>query len=122
MGIANATLLGISLVAEGTFMLLIAVMIVGITAFALSLGALFPNTESDDPEVVSMSFSGLGFTFISLAYGGVGAWLYYIFLKTSQSAGVYSFIIGSVAFVILIVLTVSTRLKTFNPFSDEVGV
>jgi hypothetical protein len=122
VGIANATLLGISLVAEGTFMLLIAVMIVGITAFALSLGALFPNTESDDPEVVSMSFSGLGFTFISLAYGGVGAWLYYIFLKTSQSAGVYSFIIGSVAFVILIVLTVSTRLKTFNPFSDEVGV
>jgi hypothetical protein len=118
VGIANATILGISLVAEGTFLLFIAVMIVGITAFALSLGALFPNTESDDPEIVSMSFAGLGFTFISLAYGGAGTWLYYIFLKTSQAAGVYSFIVGSVILIVLMIMTAAVRLKTLNPFSE----
>jgi len=122
VGIVNAAILGISLVAEGMFILLIAVMIVGITAFALSLGALFPNTESDDPETVSTSLPGLGFTFISLAYGGAGAWLYYIFLKTFQGAAVYSFIVGSVVLVVLMIVVASTRLKTFNPFSDEVGV
>jgi hypothetical protein len=121
VGIANASLLGISLVAEGTFLLLLAVMIVVITAFALGVGALFPDTESDDPEVVSTSLPGLGFTFISLAYGGVGTWLYYVFLKTFQGEGVYSFIVGSIILVILMIMVVSTRLKTFNPFSDEVG-
>ena len=121
VGIANASLLGISFVAQGTFLLLLAVMIAAITAFALSLGALFPDTESDDPEIVSTSLPGLGFTFIALAYGGVGAWLYYIFLKTSQGAGVYSFILSSVILVVLMIMAASNRLRTFNPFSDEVG-
>jgi hypothetical protein len=51
----------------------------------------------------------------------VGAWLYYIFLKTSQGAGIYSFILASVILVVLMVMAASTRLRTFNPFSDEVG-
>jgi hypothetical protein len=120
LGIVNASLLGISLTAEGSFLALIAVMIVAITTFALSVGALFPDTESDDPEIISTSLAGLGFTFSSLAYGAVGSWLYYHFLITSSAAGIYCFIAGSIALILLMIIGTSIRLKTFNPFSDEV--
>ena len=121
VGIANAYLLGISLIAVGTFLLLLATMIAAIAAFALCLGALFPNAESDDPDIVSMTFPGLCFTFISLAYGGAGTWLYYVFLKTSHGVGFYTFIVTSATLVALMIIATSNRLKTFNPFSDEMA-
>jgi hypothetical protein len=121
LGIVNASILGISLLQEGTFLLLLAVMIMSVTTFGLSIGALFPDTESDDPERVSTSLPGLGFTFISLVYGGLGTWFYYLFLNTSLAVGIYSFIAGSIFLTILMMVISSTRLRTFNPFSEEVG-
>lgn len=43
--------------------------IIFLVAFGLGLGAIFPNFESDDPEVLSTSLPGLGFIFGSLLYG-----------------------------------------------------
>jgi Putative ATP-binding cassette len=121
LGIVNASILGISLLQEGTFLLLLTAMIACVTTFGLSIGALFPDTESDDPERVSTSLPGLGFTFISLAYGGLGTWFYYLFLKTSQAVGVYSFIACSIFLIVLMVVISATRLRTFNPFSEDAG-
>jgi hypothetical protein len=121
LGIVNASILGISLLQEGTFLLLLAAMIACVTTFGLSIGALFPDTESDDPERVSTSLPGLGFTFISLAYAGLGTWFYYLFLNTSKATGVSSFIACSIFLTILMITISLTRLGTFNPFSEEVG-
>jgi ABC-2 type transport system permease protein len=60
-------------------------MIVFIVTFGLGLGAIFPNFDSDDPEVVSTSLPGLGFIFGSLFYGGAGAYLFYGFLMGSST-------------------------------------
>jgi len=71
--------------AFGAFTLLIIVFLV---AFGLGLGAIFPNFESDDPEVLSTSLPGLGFIFGSLFYGGAGSYLFYRFLAgTAPGAG-----------------------------------
>lgn len=51
-------------------------MILFLVTFGLGLGAIFPNFDSDDPEVISTSLPGLAFIFGSLFYGGVGAYLF----------------------------------------------
>ena len=56
------------------------VMIVFLVAYGLGLGAIFPNFESDDPEVLSTTLPGLGFIFGSLIYGACGSYLFYGFL------------------------------------------
>lgn len=40
-----------------------------LTTFGLSLGALFPNTETDDPERLSTTLPGIGFIFGAICYG-----------------------------------------------------
>ena len=51
-----------------------------ITSFGLGLGALFPNFETDDPEVLSTTLPGLVFIFCSLFYGGAVAFALQRFL------------------------------------------
>ncbi len=45
-----------------------------VTIYGLALGALFPNLETDDPELLSTSLPGLTFIFTSLLYGGLAAY------------------------------------------------
>lgn len=45
-----------------------------LTTWGLSLGAIFPNFESDDPETLSTTLPGLGFIFGALSYGAFGAY------------------------------------------------
>lgn len=40
-----------------------------LTTFGLSLGALFPNTETDDPERLSTTLPGIGFIIGAICYG-----------------------------------------------------
>lgn len=125
LGIANAAILGLSLLHALGFLLLLAIMILCITTFGFSLGAIFPDTESDDPEAVSTSLPGLAFTFISLLYGACGAWLYYIGLNATASVGTVgstdavAFAIVSAALVLAMIAATIYKLKTFNPFASQ---
>lgn len=77
MSYVNIQALNLSLSsASYSFALLISVIVLIIT-FALSLGAIFPNTETDDPEVITTSIGGLFFTALSLIYGTLSGWLLY---------------------------------------------
>jgi ABC-2 type transport system permease protein len=68
-------------VAQGlAFVVFTLLMVIFLVALGLGLGAIFPNFDSDDPEVLSTSLPGLGFIFGSLLYGGFGAYLFYEFL------------------------------------------
>ena len=46
---------------------------VSVTLYGLALGALFPNYETSDPEILSTSLPGLTFIFTSLLYGSFAA-------------------------------------------------
>jgi hypothetical protein len=66
--------------AIGSSLLFLAYAILGmisVTAFGMAMGALFPNFETDDPQVLSTSFTGLFFTAVSVAFGSFGAWALY---------------------------------------------
>lgn len=119
LGLVNSAILGASLLYTVGFLVVLAVMIICITTFGFSLGTLFPDTESDDPEAVSTSLSGLAFTFISLLYGGWGAWLYYLGLKISAGTDIVLFVIASLAAISGMIAITAYALKTFNPFTAD---
>lgn len=54
---------------------------VSIVTYGITLGVLFPNTETDDPEAITTSISGLFFTGSTLLYGGLSATVLYMSLK-----------------------------------------
>ncbi len=73
-----------------------------IVTLSLSLGALFPSKETDDPEIMSTSMSGLFLTALSLSYGALSAWILYITLIKSIVLPLYTFI--GVTFLFIFVL------------------
>jgi hypothetical protein len=118
LGIVNSAILGLSLLNALGFLALLGIMIICVTTFGFSLGAIFPDTESDDPEAVSTSLPGLAFTFISLLYGACGAWLYYVGLNAESATSTSAFGIISAALVLAMIATTIYKLKTFNPFAE----
>lgn len=69
----NMLVLGIIVIASAT-----------VTLYGLMLGALFPNYETDDPEVLSTSLPGLTFIFTSVIYGGCAAYAVQRYLQDTQ--------------------------------------
>ncbi len=61
------------------------VTVTAIVTLALSLGALFPSKDTDDPEAISTSMSGLFFTALSLALGGLSSYVLYLTLTQKTS-------------------------------------
>ena len=55
-------------------------VVIFIVTLGLSLGALFPNSETDDPEVISTSMPGLFFTAFALLYGALSDFMLYLTL------------------------------------------
>lgn len=77
---ASLNLSAVGVVSYGTAALLylyVAVATCFIVTFGLSLGAIFPSTETDDPELLSTTLPGLGFIGGSLAYGAILAVLFW---------------------------------------------
>jgi hypothetical protein len=90
-------------------LLLLVVVVVCIVTFGLMLGALFPSTDTDDPEVMSTSMPGLFFTVISLLYGALASWVLYISLTQQVFVYLYSLIFGTLVIIVALFLT---TLKT----------
>jgi ABC-2 type transport system permease protein len=80
------------------FYFFLAIMFVSV--LGLALGAIYPNFETDDPQVLSTSLPGLGFIVASLLYGGLGAWLIY----RSISFGLNLYVLGYITISVLIML------------------
>ncbi|HSE35104.1 MAG TPA: hypothetical protein VLB83_03200, partial [Candidatus Paceibacterota bacterium] len=59
--------------AEMVFDAAIVVAVFFITILALALGAIYPNRDTDDPELLSTTAPGLAFIGLALAYGAFGA-------------------------------------------------
>ncbi len=80
MGYVNVTILNLAFTYALLSMSLFITTVIFIVTLGLSLGALFPSTETDDPEAISTSMPGLFFTALSLIYGGISALMLYLTL------------------------------------------
>lgn len=70
---------------------------IGIVTYGITLGTLYPNTETDDPEAITTSIPGLFFTGSTLLYGGISTATLYVTLK-------YNSLLYYVLFVMLSLL------------------
>jgi hypothetical protein len=83
-----------------------------LTTFGLSLGAIFPNTETDDPERLSTTLPGIGFIFGALAYGVFGSYALRSFLSGEGMLALSLFIFLSLACSLLAVVRVNIALRS----------
>lgn len=111
MSSVNAGVLSLSLVSASYTTILFVVTTITIVTGGLSLGALFPNTETDDPEVISTSMPGLFFTAFSLIYGTVSAWILYSSITSSSIIPTVLFIIISLLVSVLLVFVTPSIVK-----------
>ena len=95
------------------------VVIAFITAFGLSLGALFPNLETDDPGVISTTLPGIAFIILALVYGAGGGWLIYLALNKNIFWPLTVFIIASLALTVILV-TVTPKFLKNKEFIREI--
>lgn len=77
MGVTSAIVLGLTSIYTPLTIMLGITTTLFIVTLGLSLGALFPNTETDDPETISTSMPGLFFTAFALIYGAAIDWILY---------------------------------------------
>lgn len=111
MSYINIAILNVPFMYALYSMLLFVSVIIFIVTLGLCLGALFPNRETDDPEIISTSISGLFFTAFSLLYGALSTWVLYSTLTTSSILPITTLIITTLLFIGVLLLQVPKRIK-----------
>jgi hypothetical protein len=111
MNAVNSSILAMPFMGALYSMILFLSTIIWIVTCGLSLGALFPNKDTDDPEVISTSMPGLFFTAISLLYGALCAYALYQTLSKHTSIPLYmSLALTFISiFVVLVILPARIR-------------
>ncbi len=79
-----------------------------LTMLGLSLGTIFINFKTDDPQRLSTSGSGIGFILTSLIYSGFGAYLLY------QTFAQENYIFILFFFLISLVIYIATKQAAIN--------
>jgi hypothetical protein len=109
MNYINSVVLGVSFTTALYSMSLFIATITCIVTLGLSMGALFPNKDSDDPEVITTSMSGLFFTAIALIIGSLST--YTLYLATLKNNPVILLILAStLALISPLILVGTTRI------------
>jgi hypothetical protein len=81
------------------FVVLCVLATVTVTALGVSMGALFPRFETDDPQQLGTSMPGIGLIAVSLLYGAVGASAFFMVLAYSAVTPVIGFALLSIAII-----------------------
>jgi ABC-2 type transport system permease protein len=111
IGYGNLFILNISWQMIGLSLFLFIVAIIFVITFGLSLGAIFPNFETDDPSALSTTLPGLGFTFITCLYGAIGGWLLWQALKGNSVLYILGFELISLVIIILLLIKALNSLN-----------
>jgi hypothetical protein len=101
--LVNVWALGLPLEAD---LPVLAMMIIGtllITTFGLALSAMFPNTETDDPERLSTTLPGIGFMLGALVLIGVGAFSVHQYVSAVSPLPYIAFLFGGIVAILLLV-------------------
>lgn len=75
-----------------------------IVALGLSLGAIFPNYDTDDPGVISTTLPGISLIILSLSYGTLGGLVIYLVQRSGNHFLIYLFIIFSILATLALLL------------------
>src|SRR3989344_761736 len=100
-GFLNASILGIPLLASFLILSFFGIAVTTLVECGLALGAVFPNFETDDPEVLSTSLPGLGFVAGSFFYGAAAAGSLYLFLRSGDGGGMIGILAASLLLIFL---------------------
>lgn len=92
------------------YALLAVIISVFLTAVGISLGASFPNFDTDDPEVLSTSMAGLLSVFISVAYGAVATLVMFRYVTFKNPNELIIF--GVVSFLLALIFVHIASRKT----------
>lgn len=111
MSYINIKVLGLSFTHGAYGTLLLASTIIFIVTLGLTLGALFPNYETDDPEIISTSMTGLFFTGVALIYGALSDWTLYRLISEGETFWVNIFIFLTLFMVIILLYKVPKLIK-----------
>lgn len=117
MSYINSIILGVSLYNALYFLILLVAAIIFIVTCGMSFGALFPNKETDDPEVISTSIPGLSFTALSLIFGALTDYILYISLESNQSTWIIVYL-GFVAITVAFLLAKVPRIASERVFNS----
>jgi Putative ATP-binding cassette len=104
MSYINVNILNLPFAYSFYSMVLFVSVVIFIVTLGLSMGAVFPNYETDDPEVISTSMPGLFFTALSLIYGSLGAGVLYYGLVDQKISGLLFFVFLTFALIVIILL------------------
>lgn len=103
----NLSAAGIASPATGALLFVwVAVAACVVATLGLSLGAIFPNTETDDPELLSTTLPGLAFIGGAIAYGALAAVLF----RSTLSFGAPPFV-GFLAFSLALAALLVVRSR-----------
>ncbi len=116
MSYVNVRILDLSGVYTFYSMSLFVTTVIFIVTLALSLGAIFPSKETDDPEAISTSMSGLFLTALSLLYGGLSALTLYGTLIRGEISALVLFEVFTFALIAIMLYKVPTIIK-YTSFS-----
>ncbi|MBP6948653.1 MAG: hypothetical protein KBC41_03490 [Candidatus Pacebacteria bacterium] len=108
MNYINSIVLQVSSIQTFYSMALFISVVVFIVTLGLVFGALFPNTETDDPEAISTSMSGLFFTAFALTYGALTDYMLYLSLSKGYVYPIW------VTIVITLLLTLFMLYKIYT--------
>jgi ABC-2 type transport system permease protein len=97
IALANVWILALAPTSAVLFVLLCVLATVTVTVLGVSMGALFPRFETDDPQQLGTSMPGIGLIVASLLYGAVGASSFFVVLMYGTVAPVIGFALLSVA-------------------------
>lgn len=111
MNSINNSILNIPFTHAFYSMILFVSVIIFIVTLGLALGALFPSTKTDDPEVISTSMPGLFFTALALIYGAVSDWILYITLTQRNIVWLSLFVLVTFVLVGILLLKIPRLVK-----------
>jgi hypothetical protein len=103
MSLLNLKVLHFPIVYGAYTLLTLTTSIVFIVTIGMILGALFPNTETDDPEAATTSMPGLLFTAFSLLYGSLCDYVLYTAIRDNHTYGLSVLIASSCAAIALMI-------------------
>ena len=111
---ANSVILGISPAEAAVAIVFTLAAVFVVTCVGFSLGTIFPNFETDDPQILSTSLPGIGFTLISVAYGILGTQALYSLFSFNRYFEIIIFSALSVCLVVFFLFFSRRALRRFE--------
>lgn len=109
--VVNVFLLKLPVGSASLFLVLGLSAVLNLCALGLYFGVRFANFETDDPQALGTSIPGLVFVFCSVLYGGLGGYVYYIFLVTALPVMPIVFIMASLLFTWTLVASAASAVR-----------